>query len=322
MDKKKVFISGGAGFLGSFLCGHYLKNNCEVWCMDNFITSSRDNIEEYLNDRNFTFIEKDVIDFTPENMPTDFNYVYHLASPASPPDYFKFPFETLRVNSIGTENCLKLALSSGAAFLYSSTSEVYGDPLIPVQNEEYWGNVNSIGVRSVYDEGKRYGEAITMAYNRKYNLNTHIVRIFNTYGPRMRLNDGRVIPNFIHQSLSNQSFTIYGDGKQTRSFCYVDDLIKGITLLIEKDYHLPVNLGNPGEFTVIELAELIQKLQNKKSNMVFMAPLEDDPKRRRPDISKAKELLGWQPKVALEEGLRKTLDYFQEKILNTKQEEK
>jgi len=318
MKEKKVFISGGAGFIGSFLCDYYINRNCEVWCIDNLLTGSRDNIAEFLKDRNFKFIEKDVIGFNPENMPSDFDYIFHFASPASPPDYFRYPIETLRVNSIGTENCLNLALKCKAAFLYASTSEVYGDPLIPIQNEEYWGNVNSIGVRSVYDEGKRYGEAIVMAYHRKYGMNTHIVRIFNTYGPRMRLDDGRAIPNFVYQALTGQPLTVYGDGKQTRSFCYIDDLIRGIVLLIEKGYHLPVNLGNPVEFTVIQLAELIQKITGKKTEITFMPPLEDDPKRRKPDIRRAKELLGWQPEISLEEGLKKTIDYFNNKVaINT-----
>jgi len=322
MEKKKVFISGGAGFVGSFLCGSYLEKDCEVWCMDNLLTGGRENISGYLTDRNFKFLEKDVTEFNPENMPSDFSHVFHLASPASPPDYFRYPLETLRVNSIGTENCLKLALACGAAFLYTSTSEIYGDPLIPVQNEEYWGNVNSIGVRSVYDEGKRYGEAAVMAYNRKYGLNTHLVRIFNTYGPRMRLEDGRVVPNFIHQALTGKPLTVYGDGSQTRSFCFVDDLIKGIMLLVEKKYHLPVNLGNPGEFTVMELAELIQKILGKRAEITFMPPLEDDPKRRKPDIRRAKELLGWQPEIPLEEGLRKTIDYFKGRVTKNGREEK
>ncbi|HNS32653.1 MAG TPA: SDR family oxidoreductase [bacterium] len=318
-NKKKVFIAGGAGFIGSYLCEYYLKNNYGVWCVDNLLTGSKENISGNLDNGNFRFIEADVTGLNPEKFPGDFDCVFHLASPASPPDYFKYPIETLRVNSIGTENCLRLALRCRAKFLYTSTSEVYGDPLIPVQNEEYWGNVNSIGVRSVYDEGKRYGEAIVMAYNRKYGVNTHLVRIFNTYGPRMRLEDGRVVPNFIYQSLTGKPLTVYGDGMQTRSFCFMDDLIKGIVLLVEKEYHLPVNLGNPGEFTVMELAELIQKILGKRAEIKFMPPLEDDPKRRKPDISRARELLNWKPEIPLEEGLRKTIDFFKNKVKKDRQ---
>lgn len=310
MEKKKVFISGGAGFIGSFLCGHYLGKGCDVWCMDNLITGSMNNISAHLDNPGFHFLREDVVCLDPEKLPGDFGYVFHLASPASPPDYFMYPMETLRVNSQGTEKCLMLALRCKAKFLYTSTSEVYGDPLIPVQNEEYWGNVNPIGVRSVYDEGKRYGEAVVMAYNRKYGLDTHLVRIFNTYGPRMRLKDGRVVPNFIYQALSGRPFTIYGDGMQTRSFCYVEDLLKGLTLLVEKDYHFPVNLGNPGEFTIMELAGLVDKIFGSKSGIKHMPALEDDPKRRKPDINRAKHLLGWQPEIPLEEGLRRTIDYF------------
>jgi len=315
MKKKKVFISGGAGFIGSFLCEYYLnKEYCEVWCADNLITGNRENLAGIFDNADFKFIEEDVINLDAGRMPSDFDFVFHLASPASPPDYFRYPLETLRVNSLGTENCLKLALKCKAGFLYTSTSEVYGDPLVPVQKEEYWGNVNSTGVRSVYDEGKRYGEAVIMAYYRKYGLNTHIVRIFNTYGPRMRINDGRVVPNFIYQALTGRPMTVYGDGKQTRSFCYVDDLVKGIALLSGKDYHLPVNLGNPGEFTVIELAGLIQEITGKKTPLEFMPPLEDDPRRRKPDISLANGLLGWKPAVDLKEGLEKTIGYFMEKV--------
>jgi dTDP-glucose 4,6-dehydratase len=312
---KKILIAGGSGFIGSHLCDYYTARGCEVWCLDNLITGSEENVKKLMKGRDFRFIKEDVIYLDLKKLPGDFDCIFHLASPASPPDYFKNPLETLRVNSIGTENLLKLSLKCNARFLFASTSEVYGDPLIPVQNEEYWGNVNSIGPRSVYDEGKRYGEAIVMAYQRKYQADTRLIRIFNTYGPRMRLNDGRVIPNFIYQVLMNMPMTVYGDGKQTRSFCYIDDLIKGIADMMEiKDYHLPVNLGNPVEFTIIQLAEIIQKITGKRVEMEFLPALEDDPRRRRPDISKARELLGWQPIVTLEEGLRKTIDYFIEKI--------
>ncbi len=266
--------------------------------------------------KDFRFIKEDVIHLDVEKLPGDFNYIFHLASPASPPDYFKNPLETLRVNSIGTENLLKLALRCNARFLFSSTSEVYGDPLMPVQSEEYWGNVNPVGPRAVYDEGKRYGEAIVMTYYRKATVDTRIIRIFNTYGPRMRLNDGRVIPNFIYQVLTDRPMTVYGDGKQTRSFCYINDLIDGIVRMMDiKDYHLPVNLGNPGEFTVLQLAEIIQNIIGKKVKIEFLPALEDDPKRRNPDISKARKLINWKPKVQLEEGLKKTINYFREKVL-------
>lgn len=312
---KKILIAGGAGFIGSHLCDYYVAREDEVWCVDNLITGSEDNIAGLLNGKYFRFLKKDVICMDVEKLPGDFNCVFHLASPASPPDYFENPLETLRVNSLGTENLLKLALRCNARFLFSSTSEVYGDPLIPVQNEEYWGNVNPVGPRAVYDEAKRYGEAIIMAYHRKYRVDTRIIRIFNTYGPRMRLKDGRVVPNFIYQVLTDKPLTVYGDGKQTRSFCYVDDLIAGIAGMMEmKDYHLPVNLGNPGEFTVLQLAEIIQKIIGKKVKIEFLPALEDDPKRRKPDISRAEELLGWQPKIQLEEGLRKTIDYFMDKV--------
>jgi len=312
---KKILIAGGSGFIGSHLCDYYTARGDEVWSLDNLITGREENIACLLSEKNFRFLKEDVIYLDLKKLPGDFDYVFHLASPASPPDYFEHPLETLRVNSLGTENLLKLALRCNARFLFSSTSEVYGDPLISVQNEEYWGNVNPIGPRSVYDEGKRYGESIVMAYHRKYQVDTRLIRIFNTYGPRMRLKDGRVIPNFVYQVLMNKPITIYGDGKQTRSFCYIDDLIAGITGMMEmEDYHLPVNLGNPVEFTIIQLAEIIQKIIGKSVKIEFLPALEDDPKRRRPDISKARKLLGWQPKIQLEEGLEKTIDYFREKI--------
>lgn len=309
MDKK-ILISGGAGFIGSHLCDFFINNGDIVWCIDNFITSNIKNIEHLLKNKNFVFIEKDIINMNEEEIDEKFDYVLHLASPASPVDYFKYPIETLKVNSIGTEKMLNIALKSNAIFLFSSTSEVYGDPLIPIQNEEYWGNVNPIGVRSVYDEGKRYGEALVMAYYRKFKLNTKIIRIFNTYGPRMRLNDGRVIPNFIYNALNNQPLPIYGDGKQTRSFCYIDDLIEGIIKVLKVNYNLPINLGNPEEFTIIELAEKIEKIFCKKLGFKYLPPIPDDPRKRKPDITLAKKLLGWQPKIKLEEGLKKTIDYY------------
>jgi len=311
-QKKKVLISGGAGFIGSHLCDYYISQGEDVWCIDNLSTGTLDNIEHLLKEPSFRFIQADVISLDVNNtLKEKFDIIFHLASPASPPDYFRLPLETLKVNSLGTEKMLEIARISNAKFLFSSTSEVYGDPTISPQPENYWGNVNPVGPRSVYDEGKRYGEALVMAYYRKYKADTRIIRIFNTYGERMRLNDGRVIPNFIGQLLQGKPLTIYGNGKQTRSFCYISDLIKGITKMMEADYHLPVNLGNPAEFTILQLAEIIQKIAGIKTQIEFLPPLEDDPKQRRPDISKAKELLGWEPLVSLEEGLKKTIQYFQ-----------
>ncbi|MFN4227548.1 MAG: UDP-glucuronic acid decarboxylase family protein [Candidatus Ratteibacteria bacterium] len=307
---KKVLISGGCGFIGSHLCDFFIKNGDIVWCIDNLITSDKENIKHLLNEKNFIFIERDLIYINEDEIDEKFDYVLHLASPASPVDYLKFPIETLKVNSIGTEKMLNIALKSKSTFLFTSTSEVYGDPLIPIQNEQYWGNVNPIGPRSVYDEAKRYGEALVMAYHRKYKLNTKIIRIFNTYGPRMRLNDGRVIPNFIYSALNNQPLPIYGDGKQTRSFCYIDDLIEGIIKVLEVDYNLPINLGNPEEFTIIELAEKIENIFGKKLGFKFLPPMQDDPKKRRPDITLAKKLLNWEPKINLESGLKKTISFY------------
>lgn len=313
MDEK-VLISGGAGFIGSHLCDFFIEKGYKVWCIDNFLTSSKKNIAHLEKNENFKLIEEDLIELDIEKISEKFKYILHFASPASPPDYMEYPLETLKVNSIGTEKMLKIALNSNGIFLFASTSEVYGDPLISPQTENYWGNVNPVGVRSVYDEGKRYGEAITMAYHRKYNLNTKIVRIFNTYGPRMRLNDGRVIPNFIYYALKNQPLPIYGDGLQTRSFCYIDDLISGITKILEIEYNMPVNLGNPEEFTILQLAEIIEEIFEKKFERKFLPALPDDPKRRKPDISLAKKLLNWEPKIPLKEGLKKTIEYFKKEI--------
>jgi dTDP-glucose 4,6-dehydratase len=304
----KILITGGAGFIGSHLCEFYIKQGMEVWCIDNLLTGNEKNISPFLKDPNFHFLKEDITKFDFSKISVNFDIIFHLSSPASPPDYFNFPIETLWVNSIGTEVCLKLTQKYNAKFLFSSTSEVYGDPLVSPQKEDYWGNVNSIGLRSVYDEGKRYGEAITMAYHRKFNLNTHLIRIFNTYGPNMRLNDGRVIPNFIYQSLTSQPFTIYGDGKQTRSFCYIDDLIAGITKLIQTDYNLPVNLGNPDEFTILELAEKLKSILKKEIPIKFLPPIPDDPRKRKPDISLAKKLLKWEPGISLQDGLQKTIE--------------
>lgn len=304
----KILITGGAGFIGSHLCEFYIKQGYKVWCVDNLLTGCEKNVSNLLKNSDFHFLKEDITTFDFNKISVDFDFIFHLASPASPPDYFNFPIETLKINSIGTETCLKVAQKCNAEFLFSSTSEVYGDPLVSPQKEDYWGNVNSIGLRSVYDEGKRYGEAITMAYHRKFNVKTHLIRIFNTYGPGMRLNDGRVIPNFIYQLLTGEQFTIYGDGKQTRSFCYVDDLIAGITKIIDTDYHFPVNLGNPEEFTILELAEKLKKITNKKIPVKFLPPVPDDPRKRKPDISLAKKILGWEPKISLEDGLEKTIE--------------
>ncbi len=309
----KTFVTGGAGFLGSHLCDALIKRGDSVICMDNFLTGSRENIRHLLDKENFHFIEADIITFDIEKLPFYPEIIFHLASPASPKDYVKFPVETLRVNSTGTEKCLNLAVKLKAKFLFTSTSEVYGDPLESPQKEDYWGNVNPIGPRSMYDEGKRYAEALVMAYHRLYKIKTYLPRIFNTYGPRMRLDDGRVIPNFISQVISKKPLTIFGDGNQTRSFCYVDDLIRGLLLLVETDYHMPVNIGNPGEFTIIELAKKINQITGLNLAFEFLPPVPDDPRKRRPDISLAKKLLGWTPSINLEDGLRKTLDSYLKK---------
>ncbi|MCM8758739.1 MAG: SDR family oxidoreductase [Candidatus Omnitrophica bacterium] len=305
-----VLITGGAGFIGSHLCDALINRGDKVFCLDNLITGSRKNIEHLLGNDSFYFIEADLIDFDMTKIPFNFEIIFHLASPASPKDYVRFPIETLRVNSIGTEKCLNLALKMNAKFLFTSTSEVYGDPLVNPQKEDYWGNVNPIGPRSMYDEGKRYAEALIMAYHRVHKIKTYIARIFNTYGPRMRLDDGRVIPNFVSQAIHKKPLTIYGDGKQTRSFCYIDDLIKGLLLIVETDYHMPVNIGNPSEFTIIELAELVNKITGLELPFEFKEALPDDPRQRRPDIELAKKILGWTPSVNLEDGLRKTITFY------------
>lgn len=310
----KILISGGAGFIGSHLCETFLNKGAVVWCIDNFLTSSKENISGFINNKDFNLIEEDLCFINPEKFKEKFNYVLHFASPASPVDYNKYPVETLKVNSLGTENMIKIALLNNSIFLSASTSEVYGDPEIPVQNEEYWGKVNPIGMRSMYDEGKRFAEALIMAYHRKYGLNSRIIRIFNTYGPRMRINDGRVIPNFITQALTGQPITIYGKGEQTRSFCYVSDLVAGILKIFEVDYNYPVNLGNPEEFTIKQLAEKIKEILKSDVEIVYKPPMPDDPRRRKPDITKAKKILKWQPGISLEDGLKKTIPYFKEKL--------
>jgi dTDP-glucose 4,6-dehydratase len=297
-------VTGGAGFLGSHLCERLLNDGHRVICVDNLETGTLENIE-HLRTPDFVFRQHDIIEHLEVGEPVD--YVFHLASPASPIDYLRLPLHTLKVGSYGTHNALGLAKRHRARFLLASTSEVYGDPKVHPQTETYWGHVNPIGPRGVYDEAKRYAEALTMAYHRQQGVDTHIVRIFNTYGPRMRPHDGRAIPTFVRQALENTPITVFGDGGQTRSFCYVSDLVDGFLRLIDSDYHLPVNIGNPSEFTILELAEVVLRLTGSSSQVIYEALPQDDPMVRRPDISLAKELLGWEPTVELEEGLRHTL---------------
>lgn len=305
---KTCLVTGGAGFLGSHLSEFLLEKGYRVLCVDNFITGTPKNIQHLMSKNNFSFIQHDIT--KPFDTSEQIDYILHFASPASPIDYQKIPLETLFVGAYGTHHMLELARQKNAVFLLASTSEVYGDPLVHPQPETYFGNVNSIGPRSCYDEAKRFAEALAMAYHRRYGFNTKIVRIFNTYGPRMRRNDGRVIPAFISQALENKPITIFGTGSQTRSFCYVDDLIQGIYALLLSDIHEPVNIGNPGEFTVLELAKKILQLTNSSSTLVFQPLPIDDPKQRRPDITRAKIFLHWEPKIALEEGLHKTISWF------------
>jgi dTDP-glucose 4,6-dehydratase len=308
----RYLITGGAGFIGSHLCESFLEQGHEVICMDNTSTGAKANIAHFASNSRFTFMDHNVSRYIEVQQSLD--YVLHFASPASPVDYLELPIPTLKVGALGTHNTLGLAKAKNAVYLLASTSEVYGDPLLRPQNEEYWGNVNPIGPRGVYDEAKRFAEAITMAYHRYHGLNTRIVRIFNTYGPRMRMRDGRVVPNFISQALKSEPLTVYGEGRQTRSFQYVDDLVAGIHKLLEVDYHLPVNIGNPHEMTVLEFAEKILELTGSKSPIVYKPLPEDDPQVRQPDISRAKKLLDWEPKVALEEGLIKTIEYFRSRL--------
>jgi dTDP-glucose 4,6-dehydratase len=298
-------VTGGAGFLGSHLCERLLSAGHKVWCLDNLDTGSLTNIA-HLRDDNFSFVQHDVTEYI--DIPGDVDYVLHFASPASPIDYLRLPLQTLKVGSYGTHNALGLAKAKRARFLTASTSEVYGDPLIHPQPESYWGNVNPIGPRGVYDEAKRYAEAMTMAYHRQQGVDTAIVRIFNTYGPRMRAFDGRAIPTFVRQALEDKPITVFGTGAQTRSFCYVDDLVTGILALLFSTEHEPVNIGNPGEFTLLELAEMVVEMTGSKSEIVFEALPVNDPQQRRPDITRAQELLGWGPTVDLREGLQRLLD--------------
>ncbi len=306
--RKRVLITGGAGFLGSHLCDRFIKEDFHVIAMDNLITGDLRNIEHLFKLPNFEFYHHDVSKFI--HVPGDLDYILHFASPASPIDYLKIPIQTLKVGSLGIHNCLGLARVKGARVLIASTSEVYGDPLVHPQNEDYWGNVNPIGPRGVYDEAKRFQEAMTMAYHTYHGVETRIVRIFNTYGPRMRLNDGRALPAFIGQALRGEDLTVFGDGSQTRSFCYVDDLVEGIYRLLLSDYAYPVNIGNPVEITIKEFAEEIIKLTGTHQKVVYRPLPKDDPKQRKPDITRAQEILGWEPKMKREEGLKITYDYF------------
>ncbi|NBQ47495.1 MAG: SDR family oxidoreductase [Sphingobacteriia bacterium] len=305
---KRVLITGAAGFLGSHLCDRFIKEGMHVIAMDNLITGDLKNIEHLFKLEQFEFYHHDVSKFV--HVPGDLDYILHFASPASPIDYLKIPIQTLKVSSLGTHNILGLARVKNARVLVASTSEVYGDPHVHPQTEEYWGNVNPVGPRGCYDEAKRFMEAITMAYHDYHGLETRIIRIFNTYGPRMRLNDGRVLPAFIGQALRGEDLTMFGDGSQTRSFCYVADLVEGIYRLLMSDYHLPVNIGNPDEITIKEFGEEILKLTGANQKLISKPLPKDDPKQRQPDITKAKALLGWEPKVSRAEGLKITFDYF------------
>jgi dTDP-glucose 4,6-dehydratase len=305
---ERVLITGAAGFLGSHLCDRFLKEGFEVIAMDNLITGDLKNIEHLFPNEHFTFYNHDVSNFI--HIPGKLDYIVHFASPASPIDYLKIPIQTLKVGSLGTHNCLGLAREKNARIIVASTSEVYGDPLVHPQTESYWGHVNPVGPRGVYDEAKRFQEAITMAYHTYHGVETRIVRIFNTYGPRMRLNDGRVLPAFIGQAIRGEDLTVFGDGSQTRSFCYVDDLVEGIYRLLMSDYAQPVNVGNPDEITILDFAKEIIKLTGTDQKIVFNPLPTDDPKQRRPDITLAQSLLGWEPKVHRSEGLKITYDYF------------
>lgn len=308
MSKQRVLITGAAGFLGSHLCDRFVREGYHVIGMDNLITGDLQNIQHLFKLEQFEFYHQDVSKYI--HVPGPLHYILHFASPASPIDYLKIPIQTLKVGSLGTHHCLGLAKAKNARILVASTSEIYGDPLVHPQPEEYWGNVNPVGPRGVYDEAKRFQEAITMAYHSFHNLETRIVRIFNTYGPRMRLNDGRALPAFIGQALRGEDLTVFGDGSQTRSFCYVDDLIEGIYRLLMSDYALPVNIGNPSEITLREFAEEVIALTGTDRKIIFKPLPADDPKQRKPDISKAKKLLQWEPKVGRKEGLKITYDYF------------
>lgn len=307
-----VLITGGAGFIGSHLCRVFLEKGDSVICVDNFITGSKDNVKNFLGNNNFKLIEHDISN--PLYVNENIDWVLHFASLASPKDYTAYPIKTLKSGLLGTHNCLGIAKAKNAKFFLASTSEIYGDPLLHPQPEEYYGNVNSIGPRSCYDESKRAAEALTYAYQRQHKMNVRVARIFNTYGPNMQVDDGRVVSNFIVQAIRGKDLEIYGSGRQTRSFCYISDLLSGITKLMEADYNLPLNIGNSSEFTVKDLAKIVLKLTESKSKIKFMPLLENDPKKRKPDITKAKKILQWKPVVKLEEGLKKTIEYFNNRV--------
>jgi len=311
--KKTILITGGAGFLGSHLCDRFLKEGFKVLCMDNLLTGSKSNIEHLVGNEDFQFLYNNVSEFV--HVPGELHYILHFASPASPIDYLKMPIQTLKVGSLGTLHLLGLAKEKKATILVASTSEIYGDPLEHPQTEDYWGNVNPVGPRGVYDEAKRFLEAVTMAYHTYHGLDTKIIRIFNTYGPRMRLNDGRALPAFIGQALRGEDITVFGDGMQTRSFCYVDDLVEGIYRLLLSNYNQPVNIGNPDEITILDFAEEVVKLTGSSSKIIFNDLPMDDPKQRKPDITRAREILGWEPKFSRSEGLIPTLEYFKNKVM-------
>jgi dTDP-glucose 4,6-dehydratase len=312
----RAVVTGGAGFLGSHLCDLLIDRGCEVLSIDNLVTGAASNVRHLAGNPRFSVVQHDVTKFI--DVPGPVDYVLHFASPASPVDYLKLPIQTLKVGSLGTHNTLGLALAKNAKYFLASTSECYGDPMVSPQPETYWGNVNTVGPRGVYDEAKRFAEAMTMAYHRAKGLDTHIVRIFNTYGPRMRLNDGRALPNFVYQALTGRPITVYGTGKQTRSFCYVSDLIDGIYRLMMSDEHEPTNIGNPHEITILEFAERVRTMLGVSTPIIFKPLPQDDPKQRCPDISKARGLLAWEPKVDLEEGLRRTLESFKKQFAETK----
>jgi dTDP-glucose 4,6-dehydratase len=307
----RVLITGGAGFIGSHLVDYYLNTENEIVVIDSLITGSEENIAQHLEKKGIQFIKQDICNVS--DVDGHIDLILHFASPASPFDYLRYPIKTMKTASLGTTNMLELARKKSAKFLLASTSEVYGDPMVHPQKEEYWGNVNPVGPRSVYDEGKRFAEAITIAYHRKYKVSTNIIRIFNTYGERMREGDGRVIPTFVNQALKNEPLSVFGDGKQTRSFCYISDMVDGIVRAAQTVHVMPINLGNPKEYTILELADIIKKLCPSTSDLKFLPIPEDDPKRRKPDISKAIELLKWQPKTSLEQGLKNVIDRFRRK---------
>ncbi len=312
MGKKVAVVTGGAGFLGSHLCDRLINEGMKVICLDNLLTGRISNIEHLFQNENFQFIMFDVTNYI--HVPSDVNYILHFASPASPIDYLRFPIQTLKVGSLGTHKALGLAKEKKSIFLLASTSEVYGDPLVHPQSEDYWGNVNPVGPRGVYDEAKRFAEAMTMAYHRYHALNTRIARIFNTYGPRMRLDDGRALPAFIWQAMKGEDLTVFGNGSQTRSFCYVDDLVEGIFRLLISNEHQPVNLGNSEEISIVDFAKEIIRLTDSKSKIVFKELPLDDPRVRQPDITRARNILNWEPKVNREEGLKITLEYFKQTL--------